>query len=191
MPTTPLSSWNGGMPVGVALDSGVIYIGSSIFAAQDGGLKYSDGKVRRQIMFDGQHSAIAGLDRTVEFKPVISGSIIQVPAASLESMEPGFITTAIAGSPTGLTTSVQPKSAGVLYAAGDYLANVRAIWMMGDGTYFQIRFPKAYVAKWDVAGVDKVEGKWAIELEARLDMAASGVHVYDPPMAYEYFTAAP
>lgn len=190
MTTGTISSWNGQLPNDVDLDSGVLYIGSSVFSAQEGGLKYDENKTIRQIAFDGQRSPIAGLDRTVEYKPKISGTIIQVPIASLESMNPGMGLVTVAGGPSG-ATQLQSKVAGVLYAAADYLANVKAIWERGDGTYFQVRFPKAVVVKWDVAGTDKQEAKWNIEIEARLDMTVSGAKVSDPPMVYEYFAPAP
>lgn len=188
MTQAPLSSWNGQLPAGVLLDSGILYIGTSIFAAQDGGLKFDPAKTMRQIAFDGQRSAVKGLDRTTGFMPKISGTIIQTPFSTFESLEPGAVLATVAGGPTG-ATQVQPKSAGVLYAAGDYLANVKAVWNVADGTLFQIRFPAALVVKWDITGVDKVEAKWAIEIEARLDMAASGAHVYDAPYVAEYAPA--
>jgi hypothetical protein len=189
MPTLPIASWNGALPNDLLLDSGVLYIGANVFAAQDGALKYDRGISMRQTAFDGQRSPIVGLDRTTELKPKLTGTIIQFPSATLQSLSPGMVAVTFTGGPTG-ATQLQPKTPGVLYAAGDYLANVRAVWQRGDGTFFQIRFPKSLCVKWDVAGVEKAEAKINFEIDARLDMAAAGVSIYTPPMIYEYFTAA-
>lgn len=187
----PLASWNGNLPSDVMLDSGVLYIGSTIFAAQDGGLKFDPGKELRAVPFDGQHSEVKGLDRTTAYMAKISGNIIQIPAATAAILEPGASTGSLTGAPTGLTATVFPKAAGSLYATNDYLSNVRAIWMRGDGTYVQVRFPAALVVKWDLTGQDKTEAKAAIEIAAKLDMAVSGQKVYNAPYVIEYMTAEP
>lgn len=188
-----LSSWNGQIPTDVLLDSGIFLIGASpgvAFSAQEGGLKWDPGKTGRQIEFDGQRSDIAGLDRTVRWKPKLTVTIIEVPLAAWSQLEPGSVLATVVGGPSG-ATQVQPKPAGVLYAAGDYIANARLAFQRTDGTYFQIRMPKALVGKWDIAGTDKQEGKWAIEIEPRLDMAVTGQLINTCPFVGEYFTVAP
>lgn len=190
MSPTPLSSWTGQLATDILLDTGILYVGSSIFSAQEGGLKYDEGKTIREIEFAGKRSAVATLDRTVMFKPKLTGTILELPATSLLSIEPGASSATVSGGPSG-ASQYQPKAAGVLYAAADYLSNVRAAWQRTDGTYFQVRFPKALCIKWDIAGTDKQEGKFAIEIEGRLDMTVSGAHVSDPPMVYEYFSVTP
>lgn len=189
----PLSSWNGQLPTDVQLDSGILYIAGSVFAAQDGGLKFDPGKEIRDIPFDGRRSAIKGLDRTVGWKPVISGNILEVPVASLGVLEPGVSGpgSTIAGGPTGATQRVA-KAAGSLYASGDYITQPRAVWYRGDGTYVQVRFyDGGLCTKWDEAGQDKEEVKYAIEIEARLDLTQSGRAVYDCPFVIEYFSTTP
>jgi hypothetical protein len=186
----PLSSWNGQLPTDVLLDSGILYIGAAIFSAQEGGLKFEPGKTIRSIPFDGQRAPIAGLDRTVEWKSSISGTIMEIPSTAFVDLEPGATTVTVAGGPTG-ATQVQPKAAGTLYAAGDYLANVRCVWQRGDGTYVQVRFPKCLCSKWDLTGKDKEEGKFAVTFEARLDMTVSGQLVSNPPFVMEYFSGTP
>lgn len=188
MPTAPLTAWNGQIPSDVLLDSGILQIGSSVFSATEGGLKYDPGVTRRNIEFDGKRSQVALLDRNVMFAPKISGTIIQVPSTVIIQVEGGATTVTVTGGPTG-ATQVTAKSGGVLYATGDYLANVRMIFERTDGTIFQIRFPKALITKWDLAGKDKEEAKWNVEIEARLDMSVTGAKVYDPPMVYEYSAA--
>lgn len=189
----PLSSWNGQLPTDVQLDSGILYINGAIFSAQEGGLKFDPGKEIRQIAFDGQRSAVKGLDRTVFWKPMISGVILQVPSSKFGTLEAGASGpgSTIAGGPSGATQLI-PKSAGVLYASGDYITAPRAVWYRGDGTYVQVRFyDGGLCVKWDETGQDKTEAKFAIEIEARLDLTASGRNVYDCPFIMEYFSVDP
>jgi hypothetical protein len=188
MPNTPLNAWNGNIPSDVLLESGVLYIGSSLFSATEGGLKYDAGVTRRNIEFDGKRSAVALLDRNVMFAPKITGTVLQVPSTAMIQVEGGGATGTVTGGPAG-ATQVQAKQAGVMYASGDYLTNLRLIFERADGTYFIVRFPKALITKWDLAGVDKEEAKWNIEIEARLDLSISGAKPYDPPMVYEYSAA--
>lgn len=191
---TPLSSWNGQLPTDVILDSGILYFGASpgtaFSAQQGGGLKWDPGKDTRQTEFDGQHAPVAGIDRTTFVKPSLKGQFLQIPVAAWSQLEPGAALATVTGGPAG-ATQVQPKQAGVLYAAGDYLTNARIAFMRGDGTYFQIRMPKALVIKWALSGTEKAEGVYDIELEARLDMTVSGNTPATPPYVGEYFTAAP
>jgi hypothetical protein len=188
----PLGSWTATLPQDVMLDSGVLYIGASIFSAQEGGLKFDPTKTIRQVVFDGQRSPIAGLDRTVETAAVLTGTVLQVSPTTFPTIEPGAATPVpvVGGGPAG-ATQLQPKQASIMYVAGDYLTNVRAIWQRGDGTYVQIRFPKALCTKWDLTGTDKEEAKWAITIEARLDMTVSGALVSNPNWVIEYFSTAP
>lgn len=189
----PLSSWNGQLPTDVQLDTGVLYVNNAIFSAQDGGLKFDPGKEMRQIPFDGQRSPVKGLDRTVFWKPVISGTILEIPVANFGFLEAGASGpgSTISGGPTGATQRI-PKSAGVLYATGDYVTNPKVVWYCGNGTYFELRFyDGGLVTKWDLTGQDKTEAKYAIEIEARLDLTQSGRKVYDCPFVGEYFSVDP
>lgn len=189
----PLSSWNGQLPTDVQLDSGILYIAGAVFSAQSGGLKFDPGKEVRNIPFDGQRSPVKGLDRTVSWKPVISGNIMEMPSANFGVLEAGATGpgSTIAGGPTG-ATQLLPKSAGTLYATGDYISAPRAVWYRGDGTYVQVRFyDGGLCVKWDESGQDKDEVKYAIEIEARLDLTASGRNVYDCPFVMEYFSVSP
>jgi hypothetical protein len=153
-------------------------------------LKWDPGKTIHEIEFDGKRSAVAGLDRTVLWKSKLSGTILEVPLAAWSQLEPGSVLATVTGGPSG-ATQVWPKPAGVMYAAADYIANVCATWQRTDGNYFQIRMMKALVIKWDIAGADKAEAKWTIEIEPRLDMAVSGQLISNPPFVGEYFTGTP
>lgn len=183
-----LSGYTDALPDDVLLDSGVLYIGDTPYAASVGGLKFDPQKEVRNIEFDGKRTAIKGLDRTVGFAPVLSGTVLNFPNDALDTLEPGA--TGVTDGAFGVT-GLKPKRAGLLYETGDYLANVRCIWERGDGTYVQVRFPAALVQKWDVQGTDKEEAKIAVEIGARLDMGVSGTNIGDAPYRVEYFSAAP
>lgn len=188
----PLSSYTTTLPSDVLLDTGIMYIGSAIFAAQDGGMKFDPKKTFREVMFDGKRSRIKGLDRTVNFAPVITGTVIEMSPALMLDFEPGATAVTLTGSPSGFTSGYEPKGAGVLFAAGDYISSCRVIWQRGDGTYVQVRFyDGALCTKWDMSGTDKQEVKIAVELEAVLDMTVTGRKVSDPPFVVEFFTVAP
>lgn len=188
----PLSSYTTTLPTDTLLDTGVMYAGSNIFAAQEGGLKFDPGKTFRQVQFDGQRSKVKGLDRIVMFEPKITGTIIELGPTKIPQLEPGASAVTLTGSPSGYTTGYRPKQAGVLFVSGDYLSTFRCIWQRGDGTYVQVRFyDGAYIDKWDAAGTDKQEVKIAIEVCAVLDMSVTGRDVADAPYVVEYFTTAP
>lgn len=192
VPGNPLGSWTPTLPQDVLYDTGVLYIGASIFSAQQGGLKFDPTRTVRQVEFDGRRSPIVGLDRTVEMGAVITGTVLQVNPTQFPQIEPGAVAAdplLFPGGPSG-ATAMQPKQAGLAYAAGDYLTNVRAIWQRGDYSYVQIRMPKALCTKWDLTGTDKEEAKFSITIESRLDMAVSGQLVSNASWVIEYFAAA-
>jgi len=188
-PAAPLSSWTPTLPSDVIVDSGVLYIGATPFSAHTGGLKFDPTRTQRQVVFDGQRTPIALLDRTVEMNAVLTGTILELSPANFMVVEPGAHTSSQPGSPPG-ASQMQPKAGSLMYAAGDYLTNVRAIWQRGDYSYVQIRFPKAICTKWDLTSVDKEEGKIAVTIEARLDMTISGQLTGNPAWVIEYYTAA-
>ncbi len=193
----PLSTYTASLPTDVLLDSGVLYIGApgarTVFSAQEGGLKFDPGKTIRDVAFAGQRTRVKGLSRTVNFAPKFTGTILEVSPTTMTVLEPGVTTGVVmSGSPSGLTSGFQPKAAGILYATGDYLSTISAVWQRGDGTYVQVRFyDGAEVIKWDIAGTDKQEGKITVEIDALLDMSVSGRHTSDAPYIIEYFTQAP
>ena len=197
--TAPLSGYTSTLPTDVLLDSGVLYIGATVWGAFSGGIKFDPGVSYRNVDFDGKRSPVKGLDRVTMRMPKISGTIIQLTptagapvAGGVAQIEPGAVTQA-AGAWTGYT-SYEPKDAGQLLAAGDYLTDVRAIWQRGGatnttGSVVQVRFPVALVTKYDIAGQDGAEAAIAIEIEARLDPTLSGfTGMGSAPFRIEYGT---
>jgi hypothetical protein len=201
--TAPLSGYTSSLPTDVLLDSGVLYIGSTVWGAFSGGIKFDPGVTYRNVEFDGKRSPVKGLDRVTMRMPKISGTIIQLSPAAITTptpvmsggvaqIEPGAVTQA-AGAWTGYT-SYEPKDGGQLLAAGDYLTDVRAIWQRGGatnttGSVVQVRFPVALVTKYDIAGQEGAEAAIAIEIEARLDPTLSGfTGMGSAPFRIEYGT---
>jgi len=113
--------------------------------------------------------------------------MIQLSTTNVGQIEPGA-SVVTQGAWTG-STSYAPKRAGLFLAAGDYLTDVRAIWLRGNNTFVQVRFPAALCVRYDVTSQDGQEVAIAIELEARLDMSVSGANVGDAPFRIEYLAA--
>lgn len=185
----PLSSWTDDFPSNALLDTGVLYLGSAIYATHDGGLECELKTERRNLPFDGKRSNVALLDRNVNFDGRIRGAMKEMTNALLAQYEGGATLVTVTGGPTG-ATQVQPKPSGTLYVAGDYLSNVRAVWQLSDSTrYFQVRFMKALIVDWTpIKGTDKEEVPFNIVIEPRLDMSVSGQLTSNPPWVTEIFT---
>ena len=182
--TAPLTGYTSNLPTDVVIDSGVLYVGASVFGAFTGGLKFDPGTEYRQVEFDGRRSPIRLLDRKAATMPKITGTCIQLSTTNVGQIEPGA-TTVASGAWTG-STSYQGKAAGAFLASGDYLTDVRAIWLRGGGNYVQVRFPSALLTKYDITSQDNAEIAIAIEIEARLDMSVSGTTTGTMPYRIEY-----
>ena len=185
--TAPLTGFTPQFPTDVLVDSGVLYVGATVFGAFQGGLKFDPGIEYLNVNFDGKRSPVRLLDRKSNQKPKITGTVIQMSTTNVTQIEPGA-TVAASGAWTG-STSYLPKRAGSFLVAGDYLTDVRAIWLRGGGNYVQVRFPSALLMKYDVTSQDGQELAIAIEIEARLDMSVSGANVGDAPYRIEYIAA--
>lgn len=182
--SAPLTGFTTNFPNDVLVDSGVLYIGASVFGAFAGGLRFEPGVEYLNVAFDGKRSPVRGLDRKSNQMPKISGTAIQLSTSNVAQIEPGATTA------TGWTgaTSYAPKRAGAFLASGDYLTDVRAIWLRGNGQFVQVRFPAALCTRYDVSSADGQEVAIALEIEARLDMSVSGANVGDAPYRIEYLT---
>lgn len=185
--TAPLTGYTSTLPTDVVLDSGVLYVGATVFGAFNGGLKFDPGVEYVSTTFDGRRSPIKQLDRKGNMMPKLSGTVIQLSTTNVGQIEPGA-TVSASGAWTG-STSYLPKRAGTYLASGDYLTDVRAIWLRGGGNYVQVRFPSALCTKYDITSQDGAEIAIAIEIEARLDMSVSGANVGDAPYRIEYIAS--
>ena len=193
--TAPLTGFDPStFPADVLLDSGIVYVGATAFGAFAGGIKFDPGVTYRNIEFDGKRTNMKGLDRVTQRMPKISGTVITLGTSSIAKIEPGSDVNATGGW-TGATSSNAPQAAGTLLVSGDYLTDVRAIWMRGGtttaaGSYVQVRFPSAICTKYDISGTDGSEVAIAIEIEARLDTAWAGyAGPGTAPFRIEYLTA--
>jgi hypothetical protein len=170
------------------LDSGVLYVGATVFGVTKGGLNFDPGVTYRSVEFDGKRSPVKLLDRKMMAQPKLSGTVIQLSTANVGQIEPGA-TTSATGAWTA-STSYAPKRAAGLLAAGDYLTDVRAIWLRASGGFVQVRFPSALLTKYDIASQDADEVAVSLEIEARLDTGVSGfTNVGDAPYRIEYLAS--
>lgn len=185
--TAPLTGFTSQFPTDVLVDSGVLYVGATVFGAFQGGLKFDPGIEYLNVNFDGKRSPVKLLDRKSNQMPKITGTVIQLSTTNVTQIEPGA-TVAASGAWTG-STSYLPKRAGSFLAAGDYLTDVRAIWLRGGGGYVQVRLPSALLMKYDVTSQDGQEVAIALEIEARLDMSVSGANTGDAPYRWEFIAS--
>lgn len=185
--TAPLTGFSSTFPSDVLLDSGVLYVGASVFGAFQGGLKFDPGIEYANTAFDGKRSPVKGLDRKANVMPKITGTVIQLSATNVGQVEPGA-TVSASGAWTGSTSYLPKRAAGYL-ASGDYLSDVRAIWLRGSGSFVQVRFPAGLLTKYDITSQDGQEVAIAVEIEARLDMSVSGANVGDSPFRIEYLAS--
>lgn len=185
--TAPLTGYTSTLPSDVVLDSGVLYIGATVFGALTGGLKFDPGNEYRAVEFDGRRSPVKGLDRKASVMPKLSGTMIQLSTTNVGQLEPGAAINAT-GAWTG-STSYQPKAAAGFLASGDYLTDVRAVWLRGGGNFVEVRFPAALLTKYDITSQDNAEIAIALEIEARLDMTASGATTGTSPFRIEYLAS--
>ena len=185
--TAPLTGFTSTFPTDVLLDSGVLYVGATVFGAFQGGLKFDPAATYLNTEFDGKRSPVKLLDRKSAMAPVITGTVIQLSTTNVAQIEPGA-TVSATGAWTG-STSYLPKRAASYLVAGDYLTDVRAIWLRGGGSFVQVRFPSALLTKYDVTSQDGQEVAISLEIQARLDMGVSGANTGDAPYRIEYLAA--
>lgn len=158
-------------PTVVGLGAGLIYIGSTLWGATRGGIRFTNGQEMRPIEFDGRTGRVMLHDRIVAWDPLMSFDIIEFSAAVLARLNPGSTSITAGG-----VTTVTPRDANLLFAAGDYMTNFFAAWRRGDGTYFRILFPKALVVGYEGPnGTDKEEAVASVSVAPALDLAAVGV----------------
>ena len=181
----PISGYTSDLPSDILLDSGVLYVGTSVRGVSRGGLSFDPGKSWNNIEFDGKRSDVLGLHRVTKFEPVISGTMLEFDSAELVEYEPGLTS---AGTGTVVYTM---KDAGTLLASGDYMTDVRLVFERGaqSGAYAAVHFPKALVRKWSVKGVDNDVAEIAVEIVAVLDM--SGGQLTDCPYKIELRATLP
>jgi hypothetical protein len=162
-------------PDDLVLNVAVLYVGGSIvgttasgtkFGLSKGGLDFDPGRKDREIEFDGKRAPIAQLEYPIDYDARIKGKIIQFGSEQIAYLEPGA---------TLNGDEYTPKSADTLYAEGDYLEDVMAVWVRGNGGLFVVKFPVARVVMYKVDSKDKQEAEISIDLKAflALDVAVA------------------
>jgi len=158
------------LPTDCLLSAGVLFYTKAAtptrIGVTDGAPDFDPGAELGEIMFDNRPpSRLKGLARRVGFQPVIKGTLKELgPSASgsqILLLEPGSTEATVSG-----TTTENPKLAGALFAAGDYIADFRWAFERASGGYAVIYAPLAIVRKWTMKGNDKKEAAIAFEIEA-------------------------
>lgn len=182
----PLNGYDGTLPSDALLDSGVLFVGSTAIGVSRGGLNFDPGRQIRNIPFDGKRSDVKGLDRVTGWDAKISGTLLEFAATDIARLEPGSTSAVVGG-----TTTITPKTAGTLFASGDYLTDVHLIFERAGGGYAAVYFAQGFVNRWGpLKGSDNAEAEVGIEISARAVVAASA-DVPKPPYVIELRTALP
>lgn len=182
----PLSGYSADLPGDVLLDTGVLYVGSTVLGATRGAPRFDPGKSFSNLDFDGKRSDIMGLHRVDKWEPVIACTLLEFDAPDLVRFEPGET---FAGTTTVIHT---PKRAGLLLVAADYISDLRLVFERGAAviTYAAIHFPKALVRRYQVAGNKDDIGLMEAEFLAVLDMSGAN-NLADAPYKIELRDALP
>lgn len=161
----PLTGYTTALPADVLLDSGMLYVGSAQISATRGGLSFDPGKEFRVLEYDGLRTEVLGIRRITRWNAAIKGAFLQFKAANVTNFIPGA-TTGTGG--TGVSTLITPKAAGLQYASGDYLSNLRLVFERGDTAstkYLAVLFTRALCIKYDIGS--QMDGEGLINAEFR------------------------
>jgi hypothetical protein len=153
----PQSGYTSELPNDVLLDTGLLYVNSTIVGVSRGGLTFDPGIETRNIPYDGQKAPTKLLDRIIKRTPQITGTMLEADETQLRIFETG-----------GATPNVTPKGQGTLFASGDYLTNVDLVFNRGDGGTVTIRFASALCTEYQIVGQVDSEAEVAVTFEARL-----------------------
>jgi hypothetical protein len=188
----PLSGYTSTMPNELLENPALIYIGSTPLGATKGGISWDPEMKMGDIKFDGSRGPVKGLQRIESRGGKVSGSLLQIASlAQTLNLEPGGVTAT--STATGITSTLTPKGAGILFTTGDYLVDFRAMWETGQGPghYFSIYIPVAYCMKYSIKGGAIDEAEVPFDFQDVLDMSVGGAKITDPAWHYEYRTGLP
>lgn len=176
-----LTGWLATLPSDVLLDTGVLKVGATFIGVTRGAPKFDPGYTIESLTFDGKHADVLGLQRKFHGIALITATIIEFgPAASgnqIAKLEPGSASVDTGTTPNTITT-ITPQAGGVLFAAANYLTDLRLIFERGIVAgvsvkkYAAIRMAKAFCRKWDLQGQDKDSAIISAEFVGVKDMSA-------------------
>jgi hypothetical protein len=186
-----LTGYTTNLPTDLALNAGVlmrtISAVSTKLGVTRGAPDFDPGVDISDVQFDGMRMRLKGLSRKTGWKPVIKGTLIELgPAASGKQtlvLEPGSTEATVGG-----VTTTTPKAAGAMFAANDYVTDLRWIFERGSSGFFAIYFPVALCTKWSLKGNDKTEAEISFEFECVGDPAND---LGQCPYLLEHRTALP
>lgn len=184
----PLSGYTSNLPNELLNNPALVKVGSAVLGVTKGGVNWDPEATIEEIVFDGLRVKGKGLSRIQKYGGKLSFTLLQLAtAAELQQILPGA-TTATGG--TGISSVITPKSAGILFASGDYLTDLRAIWELSTGnTYIALHLACAYCDKWTIKGGDVGEAEIAAEFTCAVDLSTGTTH--DAPYNIELRSALP
>lgn len=173
------------LPSDVLLGTGYLFEGNTYIGVSRGGLTFTPSVEIRNVPFDNKYADIAQLDWPTGSTAVLTGSFIQF-VSKIATYEPGSVSTS-GSSP--VTTLITPKAAGALYAAGDYLTNLRHVFPRTSGGYVQFRMASALCTQYDIKGTSKEEALISGTFAARLPLSTAASAPGTRPYVIELLSA--
>lgn len=174
------------LPSDVLLGTGYLYEGNTHFGISRGGLEFNPNTERRNIPYDGKMSNVQRLHWDTFSAPTIAGTFIQF-INKLSHFEPGSVSSS--GS-APVTTLYTPKASGALYAADDYIENLRWVFSRLSGGFVQYRFPLAFVQTYTVKSADREEATIQATFEGVLSLTdAASSNAGKKPYVIELLSA--
>lgn len=164
-----LTGYTTNLPTDTLLNMGVFYYTRSgipaLLGVTLGGADFDPGVELGEIEFEEKPSRLKGLTRRIGFAPVIKGTLLefgpQASGSQVGVLEGGSTEATASG-----TTTVTPRAAGSLFAAGEYVVDLRMIFQRASGGYATLYFPLAKVRKYTVTGAPRKNPPIAFEFEA-------------------------
>ncbi len=180
------------LPTDTVIESGVLFRGATPWGVTMGGLKFDPGKTIVNLDYDGKKSDVQTLDRIIKWAPKVTCTLQEFGGASSGNQAIQFEPAAtLATHDKGATTRYQPRVAGALFAAGEYITDLRILFERAAGGYVAIYIPIGFVAKYDLQGENAKEAKIAAEFHARLSLTDAVASPGKCPYSIELRTSTP
>lgn len=184
----PITGYTENTADDISVDAGILAVGTVLLGASRGGFRFTPGITWREFKADGISSPVVRGHSISRYDPVISGKLLELNETNVLFYEPGSTVTDDVGPPHVIT--VVPVDARGPLAAAAYVTDLYLYTERGDGTFWEIHFPKALCRRYDQTTGDDNEVEADVEFIACLDFAG-GASLTDCPYTRRIIDALP
>jgi hypothetical protein len=179
------SGYTATLPADVLLDTGIVYVGATLWGATVGGVKFTPTRELRSIPFDGARSSPVGLDRVVKYGATLSATFLEFGPTQIPFITAGAAPT---GGPLPTPIVYMPSKAGALLVNSAYLTDVYLVFQRANGGAARIWFRRARVATYSLEGHENAEALVALEIDAHEAVGFGGTDTDDAPYIIQLST---